>query len=50
MPKSDYQNFDALDPFFAVVMEGLSKFVDGDHYFDTAVRLAGAGEFDPFKD
>jgi hypothetical protein len=22
-------------PFFAVVMEGLSKFVDGEHYFDT---------------
>jgi ketosteroid isomerase-like protein len=25
----------SLDPFFAVVMEGLSKFVDGEHYFDT---------------
>ena len=35
MPKSDYSNFRALDPFFAVVMEGLSKFVDGEHYFDT---------------
>jgi uncharacterized protein len=35
MPKSDYSNFGALDPFFAVVMEGLSKFVDGEHYFDT---------------
>jgi ketosteroid isomerase-like protein len=35
MPKSDYSNFRALDPFFAVIMEGLSKFVDGDHYFDT---------------
>jgi ketosteroid isomerase-like protein len=35
MPKSDYSIFRALDPFFAVVMEGLSKFVDGEHYFDT---------------
>ena len=35
MPKSDYTAFSALDPFFAVVMEGLSKFVDGEHYFDT---------------
>ena len=35
MPKSDYTAFSALDPFFDVVMEGLSKFVDGEHYFDT---------------
>jgi len=35
MPKRDYAAFRALDPFFAVVMEGLSKFVDGEHYFDT---------------
>ena len=35
MPKGDYATFCALDPFFAVVMEGLSKFVDGEHYFDT---------------
>ena len=35
MPKSDYAAFHALDPFFEVVMEGLSKFVDGEHYFDT---------------
>lgn len=34
MPKSDYGNFRALDPFFAIVMAGLSKFVDGEHYFD----------------
>jgi ketosteroid isomerase-like protein len=31
MPKGDYAVFRALDPFFAVVMEGLSKFVDGEH-------------------
>ena len=35
MSKGDYAAFRALDPFFAVVMEGLSKFVDGEHYFDT---------------
>ena len=35
MPKGDYAAFRALDPFFAVVMDGLSKFVDGEHYFDT---------------
>ena len=34
MSKGDYAAFHALDPFFAVVMEGLSKFVDGEHYFD----------------
>src|SRR6478672_10276264 len=35
MPESDYTAFHALDPFFEVVMGGLSKFVDGEHYFDT---------------
>ena len=35
MRKSDYAAFHALDPFFAVAMAGLSKFVDGEHYFDT---------------
>ena len=35
MPKSDYTAFDALDPSFDLVMEGLTKFVDGEHYFDT---------------
>lgn len=35
MPKNDYSAFRALDPFFAAVMKGLSKFVEGDHYFDT---------------
>jgi uncharacterized protein len=34
MSKGDYAAFHGLDPFFAVVMEGLSKFVDGEHYFD----------------
>jgi uncharacterized protein len=35
MQKRDYAAFRALDPFFAVVMQGLAKFVDGEHYFDT---------------
>jgi ketosteroid isomerase-like protein len=35
MPKSDYTTFGFLNPFFDVVMEGLTKFVDGEHYFDT---------------
>jgi uncharacterized protein len=35
MAERDYAAFRALDPFFEVVMEGLSPFVDGEHYFDT---------------
>jgi uncharacterized protein len=35
MPNSEYAAFDALDPFFEVVQEGLRRFVDGEHYFDT---------------
>jgi uncharacterized protein len=35
MPKGDYKIFEALNPFFDVVMEGLRGLVDGDHYFDT---------------
>jgi hypothetical protein len=34
MPNDKYRAFHALDPFFGVVMEGLSKYVDGKHYFD----------------
>jgi uncharacterized protein len=35
MSNDDYSAFRALDPFFAIVMEGLSKYTDGKHYFDT---------------
>jgi uncharacterized protein len=35
MSKAEYAAFEALDPFFKVVLEGLSGFVDGKHYFDT---------------
>ena len=31
---TDYSAFSALDPFFDIVMEGLRRHVDGDHYFD----------------
>src|SRR5579863_9287288 len=34
MPKAEYDVFEALNPFFAVVMEGLGGLVDGGHYFD----------------
>jgi ketosteroid isomerase-like protein len=34
MPKFQYQAFEALDPFFEVVLKGLSGLVDGKHYFD----------------
>jgi ketosteroid isomerase-like protein len=32
--KADYGVFEALNPFFKVVLSGLSGLVDGDHYFD----------------
>jgi ketosteroid isomerase-like protein len=35
MSKAEYAAFEALDPFFKVVLEGLSGLVDGKHYFDT---------------
>ena len=35
MPNTGYKAFEALDPFFEVVMEGLRGLVDGKHYFDT---------------
>jgi ketosteroid isomerase-like protein len=34
MPNAKYAGFEALDPFFEVVQNGLREFVDGDHYFD----------------
>src|SRR6202161_730787 len=32
---ADYKVFEALKPFFEVVLRGLSGLVDGEHYFDT---------------
>jgi ketosteroid isomerase-like protein len=34
MPTLGYEAFEALDPFFEVVMEGLRGLVDGNHYFE----------------
>jgi uncharacterized protein len=33
--KTEYDVFEALNPFFEVVLRGLSGLVDGEHYFDT---------------
>jgi len=35
MPDAQYEVFEALNPFFEVILKGLSGLVDGDHYFDT---------------
>jgi uncharacterized protein len=32
---AEYDAFEALDPFFNVVMRGLSGLVDGEHFFET---------------
>jgi ketosteroid isomerase-like protein len=40
MTKVQYEVFEALHPFFEVVMEGLRGLVDGDHYFDTIAEDA----------
>lgn len=40
MTKTQYKVFEALNPFFEIVMEGLSALVDGDHYFDTIAENA----------
>jgi hypothetical protein len=38
MPNVEHTDFKALDPFFKVVREGLSGFVDGEQYFDSIAR------------
>ena len=35
MSEAKYAAYEALGPFFEIVMKGLSGVVDGDHYFDT---------------
>ena len=40
MSKAEYEVFEALNPFFEVVMEGLRGLVDGDDYFDTIAEDA----------
>jgi ketosteroid isomerase-like protein len=34
MRKAEYAVFEALNPFFEVVLRGMSGLVDGEHYFD----------------
>jgi ketosteroid isomerase-like protein len=34
MTKAQYEGFEALDPFFGVVMEGIRELVDGEQYFE----------------
>jgi hypothetical protein len=33
--QTDYEVFEALNPFFKVVLIGLKGLVDGEHFFDT---------------
>jgi uncharacterized protein len=40
MTDPKYQAFRALDPFFAIIQQGLAGLVDGDHYFDTIAENA----------
>jgi uncharacterized protein len=40
MPKAGDKPFEALDPFFEVVMEGLRGLVDGRNYFDAFAKDA----------
>ncbi|MGA7343472.1 MAG: nuclear transport factor 2 family protein [Terracidiphilus sp.] len=40
MTKPRYEDYEALNPFFEVVMQGLRGLVDGDHYFDTIAEDA----------
>jgi ketosteroid isomerase-like protein len=35
MPKDKYAAFEALIPFFAITLKGLSGLVDGEHFFET---------------
>ncbi len=40
MPKAEYEVFEALNPFFEVVLKGLGGLGDGDPYFDTIAEDA----------
>ena len=40
MKATKYADFEALNPFFDVVMKGLRGLVDGDHFFDTIAEDA----------
>jgi hypothetical protein len=32
--RGKYADYEALDPFFAIIQEGLTGLVDGKHFFD----------------
>jgi ketosteroid isomerase-like protein len=38
--RAEYEAFEALNPFFQVVLKGLKGLVDGEHYFDTFAEEA----------
>ena len=40
MSEAKYAAYEALRPFFEIIMKGLSGVVDGDHYFDTIAEDA----------
>jgi uncharacterized protein len=40
MPNAEFAIFEALNPFFEVVLKGLKGLVDGEHYFDTIAEDA----------
>ncbi|MEA2911895.1 MAG: hypothetical protein QOJ15_3976 [Bradyrhizobium sp.] len=40
MSEAKYAAYEALGPFFEIIMKGLSGVVDGDHYFDTIAEDA----------
>jgi len=40
MSEAKYAAYEALGPFFEIIMKGLSGVVDGDHYFDTIAENA----------
>src|SRR5580658_8908388 len=40
MPKAKYAAYEALRPYFELVVKGLSGIVDGAHYFDTVAEDA----------
>jgi ketosteroid isomerase-like protein len=35
MNKAQYAEFEALNPFFEIILKGLTGLVDGEHFFDT---------------
>lgn len=35
MKKDNYEKFEALNPFFDIVLKGLKGLVEGDHFFET---------------